>query len=57
MARAERTVKQVFEQHYCQTTCKWEKPRRHKALAFFKRHSNRVVRQRLNAELRDEEAA
>jgi hypothetical protein len=54
--RAERTVKRVFEQHYCQTRCRWEKPRGHKALAFFKRHSNRVVRRELKDELRQEAA-
>lgn len=44
--------KNAFMDHYCDCVCKYEKPNKHLALAFFKRHSNRVTRRRLAAELR-----
>lgn len=50
------TVRTVYAAHFCQTMCRYEKPRGHLALAWFKRHSARVARRRLAADLRRESA-
>lgn len=44
-------VNLAHAQSFCDTRCKWEKPRKRQALAINKRYANRVARRMLSRDL------